>query len=60
MVVAMEGGYELQAIGRSAASQLAFLSGNPEPAWDEKPRGDEDVRALVKESRKALEPWWTF
>ena len=61
MVVALEGGYHLESVGRSAVSQLAFLAGHEVPAWDEKPRGDDhDVRALVRDARKVLEPYWTF
>lgn len=59
MVLALEGGYHLGAVGRSAVSQLGWLSGSP-VAWDEKPRRDEDVGGLVKEARKALGPYWTL
>lgn len=60
MVVALEGGYELEAISRSAVGQLAYLAGKEVPTWDEKPRGDEDVRPVIKAARKALEGHWTF
>jgi acetoin utilization deacetylase AcuC-like enzyme len=59
MVVALEGGYHLPAVARSGVSQLAFMTGH-EVAWDEKPRGDQDVRALIRDARRALEPYWTF
>jgi acetoin utilization deacetylase AcuC-like enzyme len=61
MVVALEGGYHLEGVGRSAVSQMAWLTGREVPTWDEKPRDrDHDVRPLVKEARKVLEPYWTF
>lgn len=59
MVLALEGGYHLGAVARSAVSQLGWLSGST-VAWDEKPRRDEDVGGLVKEARKALGPYWTL
>ncbi|MCA1813420.1 MAG: histone deacetylase, partial [Halobacteriales archaeon] len=59
IVVALEGGYHLGAVARSAVGQMAWLAGE-KVAWDEKPRGDQDVRGLVLEARRTLSPWWRF
>jgi acetoin utilization deacetylase AcuC-like enzyme len=58
-VLALEGGYHLQAVARSAVSQLAWLCGQ-RTDWGEPPRGDADVRPLVREARRALAPYWRF
>ncbi|HEV8360095.1 MAG TPA: histone deacetylase [Candidatus Thermoplasmatota archaeon] len=59
IVVALEGGYHLDAIARSAASQVGYLLGH-DVRWDEKARGDADVGPLIKEAKRALDPYWTL
>jgi acetoin utilization deacetylase AcuC-like enzyme len=60
MALALEGGYHLEMVGRSAVSQLAWLSGNEVPAWGEAAREDRDPRPLVREARRVLGDHWTF
>jgi histone deacetylase 6 len=57
VVVALEGGYNLDVIGRSAAACMRVLHGE-EPAAERLPDPHALARRVIDESRRILAPYW--
>jgi histone deacetylase 6 len=57
VVLALEGGYNLEAIGRSAAACLRVLQGE-EPAEESLPAANPLARRVIDEARRLQAPYW--
>ncbi|HVL87271.1 MAG TPA: histone deacetylase [Candidatus Thermoplasmatota archaeon] len=58
IVVALEGGYNLDAVAKSAASEVAVLSGVDLAPWGEKARERTDARGSIDAAKRALRDHW--
>lgn len=58
VVIALEGGYDLEAVARSAVGEIGALLNEPAPAWGERARDEVDPRPLVATLRRALRRHW--
>ncbi|HVQ00038.1 MAG TPA: histone deacetylase [Candidatus Thermoplasmatota archaeon] len=57
MVVTLEGGYNLQWLGKCFLSQLGQLVGTPQP-FEDAVQGAGDVSSLVKKMKQELKEYW--